>query len=335
MKRLLVSTIFLMATLFLTQGMRAQNSWQETMHHPSRMHHLVASAAKLDVADDSAAQVMTVRVGPVNLPAHTDHMSLAQPRELYVTIPFDGWLVAFHPRLVDAAGIAEPGKLLHHVAFWNTARPDFLCRNKLEHVFGAGGEMNDWPALPGFGYRVAKGSRIRVNTMFSNPTGTAYPKTYLEVRIEYRRDAPDAAPLHSVYPAWIDVMGCRDSGYDLKPGQNVTTGQIAVPYAGVLLGVGGHLHDYGRQLVLEDVTRKSQVAELDAQSDSAGALLSMPIVQFPAPGYRIEKGEVLRVTATYDNPTRKHLVEGAMGIVVGYFLPEDDAQLAALVRSGK
>ncbi len=335
MKRLCVSPVLLIAILFLPQGARAQNSFQETMHHPSRMHHAVASAAKLDVTDNPAAQVMTIRVGPVNLRAHADHMAVTQPHDLYLTIPFDGWLVAFHPRLADAVGKALPGKLLHHVGFWNTARPDFLCPNKSEHIFGAGGEMNDWPAVPGFGYRVAKGSRIRVSTMFSNSTDTAYPKAYLEVRMEYQRDAPDAAVLHSVYPAWLDVMECRESGYDLTPGQNVTTGQITVPYAGLLLGVGGHVHDYGRRLVLEDATRKTPVAALDASVDAAGRLVSMPVILFPAPGYRLEKGEVMRVTATYDNPTGKRLTEGAMGIVVGYFLPEDGAPLAALTRPAK
>ena len=67
---------------------------------------------------------------------------------------------------MDGAGQPEPGRLLHHVAFYNTARPDFLCPNKQEHIFGAGGEMNDWPALPGVGYRVRKGDRIRISTMF-------------------------------------------------------------------------------------------------------------------------------------------------------------------------
>jgi hypothetical protein len=50
-------------------------------------------------------------------------------------------------------------------------------------------------------------------------------------------------------------------------------------------------------------------------------------------GYRIHAGDTLRVTAIYDNKSGRLLPEGAMGIVVGYFVPDDDATLAALRRS--
>jgi len=222
--------------------------------------------------------------------------------------------------------------MLHHVAFWNTGRPDFLCPNKLEHVFGAGGEMNDWPALPGFGYRVHAGDRIRVDTMFHNPTDTAYPDAYLEVRIEY---VPASAQpnIRSVYPAWFDVKECGNSGYDLAAGQSVTTGKVTLGYSGRLLGVGGHLHDYGESLELFNLTTGAQIAALRSQQDANGRLLSMPVRTFVAQGgFPLAKNDVLKVTATYVNPGAKLVPEGAMGIVVGYFLPENDAELAALKK---
>jgi hypothetical protein len=37
----------------------------------------------------------------------------------------------------------------------------------------------------------------------------------------------------------------------------------------------------------------------------------------------------------YDNPTGKLLRDGAMGIVVGYFVPSDDAQMAPLRHDSK
>lgn len=299
-----------------------------------RMHH-ERSDARLLVTDDPDAQVMTIRIGPVNLPAHADHMSVAQPRWLYLTIPFSGWAVAYHPRLVDDTGTTIAAKLIHHVAFWSMSRSDFLCPNKPEHVFGAGGEMNDWPVVPGFGYRVTEGDKIRIDVMFHNPTDAPYAKTYLEIRMEYRRVGRDVAPLQNVYPAWFDVMQCRSSAYDLKPGVNVTDGLFTVDYSGTLLGVGGHLHDFGESLVLEDVTRRQTIATLDPTTDSAGRLISMPVVRFPAPGYSFEKGEIIRVTAAYDNTTGKRLLGGAMGIAVGYFLPADSEQFDRLSHRRK
>lgn len=296
-------------------------------HHG--MTHKIAEGAKLTVADDAASQTLTVRLGPLNLPANSDHIEVAQALDHHLDIPFDGWLIAYHPRLADAAGNTIPGRLLHHVAFWNVSRSDFLCPNKEEHIFGAGGEMNDWPALPGFGYRVARGERIRVNTMFHNPTDTDYPETYIEVRVEYRR-AADGVALKSVYPTWFDVQECGDSGYDLTPGTNVTTGRFTLKHAGILLGLGGHLHDYGLKLEVVNATRNEPVATLNSQLDPNGLIQSMPIVTFlERGGYRLNRGERVQVTATYDNRAGRPLPDGAMGIAVGYFLPDDDSEMVA------
>jgi len=43
----------------------------------------------------------------------------------------------------------------------------------------------------------------------------------------------------------------------------------------------------------------------------------------------------LKITANYDNPTGKLLRAGAMGIVVGYFVPANDAALAPLRHAAK
>jgi hypothetical protein len=231
---------------------------------------------------------------------------------------------------VDAAGHVLPSRMLHHVAFWNTGRADFLCPNKLEHVFGAGGEMNDWPTLPGFGYRVHAGDRIRVDTMFHNPTDTSYSAAYLEIRIEYRGSD---ARLASVYPAWFDVQQCGNSGYDLAAGHSVKSGEVKLAYTGRLLGLGGHLHDYGHELSLTTSASQQPVADLTATLDGQGRIQSMPVVMFAQTGgYKIAKGDVFRVSATYDNPAGHEIPEGAMGIVVGYFLPDHDNDLADLKK---
>lgn len=295
--------------------------------------HALAEGVELAVVDDQAG-LLTVRLGPLDLPAASDHMQVEQAPEKQFEVPFSGWLRAYHPRLTDAEGQPIPNRLLHHVAFWNRERPDFLCPAKEEHIFGAGGEMNDWMAIPGFGYRVDEGDRIRVTTMFHNPTDAGYPETYLEVKVEYQAEAPEAARLQSVYPVWFDVKECGRSGYDLEPGFNETTGSFELAYSGRLLGVGGHLHDFGRELRLENATTGREIAILAAELDPAGRILSMPLVPFFLEGgYPLRKGDVVRVSAIYENATGRPLPDGAMGIVVGYFLPDDGGDLAALRKS--
>jgi hypothetical protein len=299
------------------------------------MHHALAKGVTLDAKVDGTTHTVTLRVGPMNLPANTDHMKMPQPPDLIWSVPMEGWLLAYHPKFVDASGNAVPGTVLHHTAFWNENRVDFLCPNKEEHLFGAGSEMTDWAEVPGFGYRVRKGDKIRIETMMYNPTTTSYDKVYLEVVIPFQ-DATgnaNAAPRTNVYPAWMDVTSCGDSGYDLPAGKSEKTGSVTVKYNGVLLGVGGHLHDYGRQVVLQDVSRNETVATLDARVDAQGHLESVPVKLFVQEGgYKFGAGDVLKISATYENPTGKLLRDGAMGIAVGYFVPADDAQMTALRR---
>jgi hypothetical protein len=297
------------------------------------MHHATAKGIKLEQQVDTANHTIILREGPITLPANTNHMMMPQPPDVFWSIPLDAFLMAYTPRLVDANGNSVPGTVLHHTAFWNTDRSDFLCPNKEEHIFGAGSELTNWMEIPGYGYRVQKGDKIRIETMVHNPTGTGYDKVYLEVKIPY---ADSTASTKSIYPTWMDVQSCGNSGYDLHPGNNENTGTVTVKYNGIILGVGGHMHDYAKQIVLEDTTRKETVATLKANVDEKGQLVSMPVVTFfDRGGYKFAAGDQLRITATYDNVTGKPLPAGAMGIVVGYFLPADDSAMSALRRKPK
>jgi hypothetical protein len=299
------------------------------------MHHATAKGVKLGVDTDGVAHVVTLRVGPLSLPAHTSHMKMPQPPDLTWTIDRPGWLLAYHPKLVDSSGMAVPGVVLHHVAFWNENRSDFLCTNKEEHIFGAGRELTDWALMAGYGYRVEKGDQIRIETMIHNPTDKSYEQAYLQVAIPYADDA-SPAPVKNFYPAWMDVGGCGNSGYDLEPGESRKVGTVGVKYTGVLLGVGGHMHDYAQQLVLEDSRSKEPVATLPARTDAHGRLLSMPVVTFfRTGGYPFAPGDRLTITATYNNTSGKELRDGAMGIVVGYFVPQDPLAFASLRHPAK
>lgn len=336
---------FFCATFLLATSAIAQDKPAETPHDMQHQHHggfmqggmrhALAKGVTLDAKVDSVARTVTLRVGPMNLPANTGHMKMPEPPDQTWQISFDGWLLAYHPRLVDASGNAVPGTVLHHTAFWNESRSDFLCPNKEEHIFGAGSEMTDWAEVPGYGYHVQKDDRIRIETMVYNPTATTYDKVYLEVQIPFIDASSGSAGkmIRNVYPAWMDVKSCGNSSYDLPAGKSEKSGTVAVKYDGVLLGVGGHLHDYGKQVVLEDISRKETVATLDAKVNEKGLLESVPVKLFlQQGGYKFSAGDVLKISATYDNPTGKLLREGAMGIAVGYFVPADDTKMAALRR---
>jgi hypothetical protein len=311
-----------------------QAEQQELKHH-GMMHaedteHPVSKTAKLTVDDNPAAHEMIVRVGPVSLSADSEHTTLAQPPVLWLTIPFDGWLTAYHPSIVDSKGLALANNLLHNVAFYDTGQADFLCSNKEEHIFGAGAEMNDWPVIPGYGYRVHKNDRIRIATTFENPTAKNYRDAFLQVRIEYQSANTERSTLKDIYPVWFNVMQCGESGYNLSPGESTKTAQFKLPYSGKLLGVGGDLHDYGQWLVLKDDRTKQTIAALEADLDSKGRIIAMPVELFSEEGgVPLHGGDVIEVTDAYNNPTGKLISDGAMGVIVGYFLPNQESQLTA------
>lgn len=293
----------------------------------------VAEGVALHVEDDPLAQSLKVRVGPLTLAANSGHMAVAQAPDTYLSIPFDGWLIAYHPRVTDGAGETLTGRLLHHTSFSNPGRSDFLCPNKQEYVFGAGGELNDWPAFPGFGYRIAHGDSIQIEVRFHNPTRDDYVGVYLEVTIEYRRKVASEKPLTNVYPAKSSIQGCGPAGYFLTAGETHQTWEFVVPYSGRLVAVGGHLHDYGKELRLDNVSRGEEIVRLQSVLDADGRLLSMPAVTFEdSGGYRLEAGDRVRLTAHY-RVTSEQLPASAMGISVGYFVPDEESQMARFKRT--
>ncbi|HVN08162.1 MAG TPA: hypothetical protein VMV61_04280 [Patescibacteria group bacterium] len=299
-------------------------------HH----HHESAGVQKDAVmtVHQVATDAVELRLGPFNLPAHTPHDAMPQAPDFFWDVPFDGWLVSYAPSLIDESGTDIEAKLLHHVAFWNPARQDFLCPNKEEHIFGAGAELTRWPPLVGFGYAVHHGDRIRISSMFRNPTGTSYPKVYLAIQVDYVKAGPESGvpPVRSVYPVWLDVMECGESDYDLKEGESVKSADLRMPQAGLLLAMGGHLHDYGHALVVTDATRKEQIARLTPELDDKGMLASMPVVSFISRGgFPVGAGDKIHVAAEYLNTSGQSVPDGAMGIAVGYFLPDDPAAMNA------
>src|SRR5262249_9314052 len=133
---LAASLALLASSVFAQQNPAPAAHDMEHAHHShggfmqQGMHHAAAKGVKIEQQVDAASHTIIVREGPLNLPAKTDHMLMPQPPDLFWVIPVNGWLLAYTPRLVDGAGSAVPGSVLHHTAFWNTDRADFLCPNK-------------------------------------------------------------------------------------------------------------------------------------------------------------------------------------------------------------
>src|SRR5439155_23178007 len=92
-----------------------------------------------------------------------------------------------------------------------------------------------------------------------------------------------------------------------------------------LLGVGGHMHDYGVRVQLQDAETGKVLTSVQTTRDSAGKVhkVSRRLFGVSGEGLRLRANHKYRVVGEYDNPTNQTLIKGAMAHMVGLFVPDD------------
>src|SRR5882724_10068964 len=106
---------FLAAAIALAPFSVAQEKPAGYAHHGAfmqgGMHHAVAKGVTLDSKVDANAHSVTLRVGPMNLPANANNIKMPEPPVLIWESTFERWILAYHPRLVDSNGGAVTGNV--------------------------------------------------------------------------------------------------------------------------------------------------------------------------------------------------------------------------------
>jgi hypothetical protein len=123
--------------------------------------------------------------------------------------------------------------------------------------------------------------------------------------------------------------------FDVPPGKSEKAHEFTLPVGGRLLGVGGHLHDYGVRVRLEDVETGKVITTVAATRDSAGKVekIGHRLFGVTGDGLRLKADHRYRVVGEYDNPTGETLTRGAMASMVGLFVPDDMAAWPEIDRS--
>ena len=113
-------------------------------------------------------------------------------------------------------------------------------------------------------------------------------------------------PVNSL-PIYMDVnltVGGSNT-FDVPPGKSSKAYEFTLPVGGRLLGVGGHMHDYGVGVRLEDVETGKVITRVVATRDSDGQA-----DQDEPEALRRERRRAqaqgqspYRVVGEYDNPT--------------------------------
>jgi hypothetical protein len=277
---------------------------------------------------DSVHKEIIVELSPLNLPAHASHHDIPQLPPQALVVPVSGWFEGYAGEVVDSAGRPVPSVVIHHLNLIVPQRRE-LFSTIMQRMGAAGAETP--PVMlprvfghPILGYPITRGDTLLITIMLNNPTATTYQNARLRVHLPYAATSTWPRPI-SIFPFYLDVMppaGQHD--YDLPPGHSEKSweGRPAVP--GRILAIGGHLHEYGVALRVEDVTASRVIWGTAPVTDSAGQIVEIPNTKYWwRGGVPLHPDHTYRVTAVYDNPTGRTIRDGAMGAVAGVFLPDD------------
>lgn len=293
-----------------------------------------ATPVSVSVAVDSSKHELTITAGPYdlpNMPPMEDHamMDLGMSHDTPVqhfAWPIDGWFRGFRVDLVDAKGQPVPRHVMHHLIMVNFSRRQLLY-SAAERLMGAGTETDEEISVPKtIGVPMTPGMKLGMYVAWHNDTGKDLPGVFLKLTMLWTPKNQNPPPVNTL-PIYMDVnltVGGSNT-FDVPPGKSSKAYEFSLPVGGRLLGVGGHMHDYGVGVRLEDVETGKVVTRVVATRDSAGKLIkvSRKLYGVSGEGLKLKANHKYRVVGEYDNPTGETLVKGAMAHIVGLFVPDD------------
>jgi hypothetical protein len=299
---------------------------------PTMQRHADVTVA---VTVDSVRHEVRVKAGPFFLPnmGAMDHhamMDLGMSHDtpvFHFTWPVDGWLRGFKSNVVDVNDGQLPKHVMHHMIGLNFSRRQ-LVYPAAERLFGAGVETADVSIPATIGVPMRTGMDLGFYIAWHNDTGTDMDGVYMTATLLYSPTNQNPRPL-DVLPLYLDVnltVGGTNT-FDVPPGRSEKAWQFTMPIDGRLLGYGGHLHDYGTGVRLEDASTGKVIARVSATRDTQGKVsgVSRSLPGVRGSGVRLKAGKTYRVVGVYDNPTGELLKNGAMAHITGIFAPDDPA----------
>ena len=298
---------------------------------------LPLATVRLDVGE----QRLVIELPPVDLPAATPgHDTMVGLPLCHVLVPVSASLHSARVEVVDETGRVLPPDVLHHFNLSDPEHRELFLPIGL-HLLAASKETPqiEVPRLL-FGLPLERGQRLLAGAMVANASSVGYHGVRVRLLLRYV-PAGRPWPLYRTYPWAIDVeypLGRPPTGskaFDLPPGRTVRFWEGSPAIAGTILGLGGHLHDYGMSLELADVSAGRVLWHGEPISDGP-RVLAFPLTRFynwHRLGLHIVPTHRYRLTAVYENPTGRLIPDGGMGAVAGLFVPDRGAVWPAVDTS--
>jgi hypothetical protein len=273
---------------------------------------------------DTAAQEIVISVGPIDIAPATPYTHHAAEAYHVIQWPVSGWMRGYRVDLVDSAGRMLPRELLHHAGMANLARRQIVYP-MAERVFAAAHETNPVVLPASLGLPLTADQAMVLYYALVNPGKTAITGATIQVRIRWA-DA-GARGMTDILPFYVNAKQetAASISFDIPAGRSTTSAEFTLPAGGWLRMLGGHLHDYGVELRLEDAESNKVLARVRGKRTADGRLVKVSRTRFVMKrrGLRLRANHRYRVVAVYDNPTGRAIPGGAMGFLAGAFIPEN------------
>src|SRR5258705_3186292 len=159
------------------------------------------------------------------------------------------------------------------------------------------------------------------------------PSHEVFIRIELQWTPVNLLPRPvSALPFQVDVrFAVARNTFPVPPGRHEWAADFELPVDGHLLIAGGHLHDYGVSVRLEEVATGKRILNIESRRDSSGHLLGMPrkLLALRGHGLRLVAGRRYPHVARLHQPASDQ-VSHALGNLGGAVAATEPRALRAL-----
>lgn len=252
--------------------------------------------------------------------------------------PVDGWLRGSRLVITDSAGRPIDQRLVHHVNLINFSRRQ-LFYPLYERLLALGEETGEIHLPRTVGVPVTAGSTMGFVIMWDDRTGAPLHGVRARLVLDWTPADQEPRPV-DVFPVYLDVhdpVG-RSAAFDLPPGRTTFHADYTLPISGRIIAVGGHIHDHGTGISLEDISsgRPRTVVHLNTRLGPDGHIQSVER-KYPGiadAGIHLTAGHRYRIIGTYENPTGRTIRDGAMVHLIYLFTPDRRTDWPSLASAG-
>jgi hypothetical protein len=304
--------------------------------------------APITAVVDSAKRAIVITLGPCLVPAMgpmgmhgmskmamMGHAPGNEDVRVHFRWPATVWMRSFDLQLFDKDHhrLDQP-TTMHHMELLNFDRRQILYP-MVERVFGLGEETSGAKVPKSIGLPLDAGMDMGLYVMWNNESAKDLDGVTLQLTIDYSpRNLVPRPTVVLPFKADVNIHPGAGDAFDLPPGGGSRSAVFTMEVSGRLIAVGGHLHDFGKEVRLEDVATGKVLARVTADRTPTGQVtgVSHGLYGFLGRGRHLVAGRQYRLVAVYEG-SPKDSIYGAMGLMGGIFAPDDYAKWPKLDRT--